>query len=446
MECKMGAAGDMLMAALYELLTESQKQEFLASMNALFPDVARLIPEAGKKCGICGTHMRVLIHGEEEDSDNLCPDEHFPEETPAHTHTHNHEAEHDREHTHGHDSGHSHDHADGHHHEHHTYSSVLEQIHRLPIPAKVASDAAAVYRLIGEAEAHVHGTVIEQIHFHEVGSLDALIDVVGCCLLFDKIGADTIFASPIHVGNGTVHCAHGVLPVPAPATAELLKGITFYTGDIDSELCTPTGAAILKHFVTEFSAMPPMVTDAIGVGLGRKDFKTANCVRVFCGTPASPGQDLADNLKADASGFSSAGGPDTICDLSCCLDDMTGEDLGYCMEVLFEEGALDVYYQPIQMKKNRPGILLHCLCRPEDREKFIRLILVHTTTRGVRYELLSRVKLDERIEEIKTPYGTVRNKISYGCGITKSKYEFEDIKKSAKENNLSLADLRKQMS
>jgi hypothetical protein len=192
--------------------------------------------------------------------------------------------------------------------------------------------------------------------------------------------------------------------------------------------------------------MPPMVTDAIGVGLGTKDFKTANCVRVFYGTPAAPQKEFTAHVESACSAVSSTNGQDAICDLSCCLDDMTGEDLGYCMEVLFDKGALDVYYQAVQMKKNRPGILLHCLCRPDDREKFIHLILVHTTTRGVRYEVLSRVKLDERTEEIQTPYGTIRNKISSGCGITKSKYEFEDIKKSAKENNLSLTDLRKQMS
>jgi hypothetical protein len=228
----------------------------------------------------------------------------------------------------------------------------------------------------------------------------------------------------VHVGNGTVRCAHGILPVPAPATAEILKGIPFYTGEINSELCTPTGAAILKHFVRDFAAMPPMMTDKIGVGLGTKEFETANCVRIFHGT-------------TDA--FS--GEQDVICDLSCNLDDMTGEALGYCMDVLFEEGALDVFYQAIQMKKNRPGVLLHCFCLPADRDKFIRLILVHTTTRGVRYEFFSRAKLTAHTEEVETPYGTIRNKISSGYGVTKSKYEFEDLKKIAKERNLSLAEI-----
>jgi hypothetical protein len=424
-ECKMGAAGDMMMAALYELLSDEKKKEFLETMHTAFPEIVQLVPESDKKCGICGTHMHVYIYGEEE---------HVHEHEHAHAaeYPHGHDHSHAAEHSHGHDHSHAaelshvhettHDH--GHDHAHHSYASISEQIGHLPLPEQVTANAASVYRLIGEAEAHVHGTTIEQIHFHEVGSLDAVVDVVGCCLLFDMIGADAVYASPVHVGNGTVRCAHGILPVPAPATAEILKGIPFYTGEINSELCTPTGAAILKHFVRDFAAMPPMMTDKIGVGLGTKEFETANCVRIFHGT-------------TDA--FS--GEQDVICDLSCNLDDMTGEALGYCMDVLFEEGALDVFYQALQMKKNRPGVLLHCFCLPADREKFIHLILVHTTTRGVRYEFFSRAKLTARTEEVETPYGTVRNKISSGYGVTKSKYEFEDLKKIAKESNLSLAEI-----
>ena len=387
-ECKMGAAGDMLMAALFELLTEKQQKEFFKTINGLMPDTITVSAEQASKCGICGTHMQVCINGMEESDHHA----------PLHSH-------------------------EDHCHAHHSYSSVLEQIRALHIPSNVAEDATSVYRLIGEAEAKVHGTALEQIHFHEVGSLDALVDVVGCCLLFDMIGVKQILASPVHVGNGTVHCAHGILPVPAPATAELLKGIPFYTGDIDSELCTPTGAAILRHFVTRFVPMPPMTVQQIGIGLGSKDFKAANCIRIFSGETESDEQDC-------------------IWDLSCNLDDMTGEDLGYCMELLLEEGALDVFYQAIQMKKNRPGILLHCFCTSEDKERFIRLILMHTTTRGVRYERLSRAKLSSHFEQTNTPYGVVRNKISTGYGITKSKYEYEDLKKIARENQISLAKVR----
>ncbi len=406
-ECKMGAAGDMLMAALYELLSISQKEQFLNTMNALLPGELEVHAKSDTRCGIRGTHIQVLVHGKEE--------------APCM-------------------------HSEAHAHEHHSYLSILEKINALPLPPVVASDAALVYRLIGEAEASVHGSSLDQIHFHEVGSLDALADVVGCCLLFHEIGAERILVSPIHVGNGTVHCAHGILPVPAPATAKLLEGIPFYTGNIMSELCTPTGAAILRHFASDFGAMPPMLTSQIGLGLGTKDFPVANCVRVFLGTTADASS-AAPNTCSQSAGAAATDAlqEDHIVDLSCNLDDMTGEDLGYCMDLLLAEGALDVFYQPIQMKKNRPGILLHCFCEEADRDRFIRLLLLHTTTRGVRYTNYSRAKLVSHFEEVATPYGTIRNKISTGYGVTKSKYEYEDLKKIAQQEKISLAELRKQI-
>lgn len=398
-ECKMGAAGDMIMAALYELLSTQQQTLFLEKMNQLMPDIVSVSANKEKKCGISGTHMHIQINGTKESAH-----QHMQESSNNILHSHNHL----------------------HPHIHHSYSSILEQIQALPVSEEVSKHARAIYQLIGEAEAKVHNTTLEQIHFHEVGTLDALFDVIGCSLIIEMLGIKEILASPIHVGNGTVHCAHGILPVPAPATAELLKGIPFYTGNIHSELCTPTGAAILKHFVTRFTDMPPMITNQIGIGLGTKDFEIANCIRIFLGT-------MADEMS------------DTMIDLSCNLDDMTGEDLGYCMELLLKEGALDVFYQPIQMKKNRPGILLHCFCAPSQKEHFLQLLFLHTTTRGVRYEQLSRAKLASTFEEIETPYGIVHNKISTGYGITKSKLEYEDIKKIAREHQMSLAKVRSQI-
>ena len=395
-ECKMGVAGDMLMAALYELLTTEQQTEFLSKMNQLLHGEIHVSPEVSFKCGIKGTHMHVDIHGTEE----------HPHEVP-HEHLH----------------AHSHTASCGHTHEHHSYASILEHLAHMDLPSEVSEHAANIYRLLGEAESYVHGTTLEQIHFHEVGSLDALADIVGCCLLFSMLKPDCILASPIHVGNGTVHCAHGTLPVPAPATAKLLENIPYYMGDINSELCTPTGAALLRHFCTDFKAMPVMKTEQIGIGLGTKDFATANCVRVFLGEVS-----LSDQ--------------DTFVDLSCNLYDMTGEELGFCMEILLESGALDVFYQPIQMKKNRPGILLHCFCNPCDKERFLHLILKYTTTRGVRYQEVSRTKLSADFEEIHTAHGTIRNKINSGYGITKSKPEYEDLRRIALEQDLPLSAIR----
>lgn len=400
LECNMGAAGDMLMSALYEICP--QKDWFLYKMNeAMASFGVSLSAEPTTKCGVRGTHMQVLVSDVEEDA----------------LHTHPVEKEH---HSHSHD------------HEHASYASILEKIASLPLADEVKEDAASIYRLIGEAEAKVHGTTLEQIHFHEVGTLDALADVVGCALLIHLIAPEQILASPVHVGNGFVNCAHGVLPVPAPATAELLTGIPYYSGSITSELCTPTGAAILKYYVSRFFPMPTMTTNAIGYGMGKKDFEIANCVRAFLG-------DTTSYLSpADEVEFS---GKDTILSISCNIDDMTGEALGLATEILMAAGALDVYTIPIQMKKNRPGILLTCLCETEDREKFTGLFFLHTSTRGVRYQVFERAKLESTFETRSTTYGDIRIKRSTGYGIEKTKPEFEDLKSVVLKSGCSLADV-----
>lgn len=416
-EAKMGAAGDMLMAALYELVDE--KIKFITQMNSIFGNAVSVLPDTSTTCGITGTHMEVKIN------------------TLEHSHHHHHSRHHSS-------SSHSSRQTEKNEHTSYTYPQLLEKITALPIPEDVRRNALAIYRAIGEAESKVHNTAIEQIHFHEVGTLDAIADVVGCCLLFSYLHADRIIASPIHVGNGTVVCAHGELPVPAPATAELLKGIPYYTGDIPTELCTPTGAAILRHFVTEYAQMPVMDIDRIGIGIGTKELPVANVIRIYSGTLTEDTREIPENHTVSASEAPSEDFPsnadDTILDLSCNMDDMTGEALGYAMDLLLDAGALDVYYSPVYMKKNRPGILLHCFCEETEKEKFISLIFRHTTTRGIRFQHFERVKLTSSFEEVKTPYGTVRNKISSGYGVTRSKYEYEDLKKIADKQKISLRE------
>jgi hypothetical protein len=439
-ECKMGAAGDMLMAALYELLNDAEKKTFLDTMNRLFPGDVIVTPTAAQSCGIGGTHMQVEVLHTQESTDvdagagagagaGIAEGAPNPESGAGHAH--------------GTDPGAGHA-----HHSHYTYPSILAQIDRLPLSDSVKKDAASIYQLIGEAEATVHGCALSQIHFHEVGSLDAIADVVGCSLLFSMLQPDAILASPIHVGNGTVRCAHGILPVPAPATAEILKGIPYYTGDIASELCTPTGAAILRHFASDFISMPVMSVSRIGIGLGTKEFAQANCVRVFWGERAA-----ADHAKSeshadvsDSGTFSNsleeASDKDKVLELSCNLDDISGEELGYAMEKLFEAGAFEVFYESVYMKKNRPGILLRCFCPSSEKERFTKLIFQHTTTRGIRYHYFSRAKMNTHFEEISTPYGPVRRKINEAYGICKSKYEYEDLRRIAAEQGMSIAEVR----
>lgn len=386
--CAMGAAGDMLMAALYELLPD--KIAFLEKMNRLLPNLS-VIPEKSVKCGIQGTHMAVKYHGEEEDP-------HFFE----HHHDHDHDHDHD--------------------HEHSGMEEIGHRIAHMDLPEEVKDHVRAVYASIADAESRVHGVKVSDIHFHEVGTMDALADVAGVCLALHMLKPEQILASPVHVGSGMVRCAHGLVPVPAPATALLLEGIPAYGGEIKGELCTPTGAALLRHFVEKFVPMPVLTLEKAGYGMGSKDFEAANCLRALWGeTPE----------KADE-----------VLELRCNLDDMSPEALGFAQEQLWQAGALDVYTAALGMKKNRPGTLLVTLCRLADREEMLRLLFRHTTTLGVREVRCERSTLTRRMETADTEYGPVRVKVSQGWGVTRRKAEYEDLARIAREKGVSIEDVR----
>ena len=402
LSCEMGAAGDMLMAALYELLPD--KVAFLEKMNRLMPFLS-VVPEKSIKCGIQGTHMAVRFRGEEEDPS-------FYE----HAHEHDHEHEHD--HDHDHDREHDHEHT----HSHGSMGEIAMRIAGMDLPAEVKDHIAAVYASIAEAESRVHGVPVSDIHFHEVGTMDALADVAGVCLAMHMLGPEQVLASPVHVGSGMVRCAHGLVPVPAPATALLLEGIPAYGGSIRSELCTPTGAALLRHFVSQFGPMPVLTLEKTGYGMGSKDFEAANCVRALWGETWD--------------------GADQVLELRCNLDDMSPEALGFAQERLWEAGALDVYTAALGMKKNRPGTLLVTLCRLADREKLLRVLFRHTTTLGVREVRCERSTLTRRMETAETEYGPVRVKVSEGWGVLRRKAEYEDLAKIAREKGLSIAEIR----
>lgn len=384
LECNMGAAGDMLAAALLELMPD--REEALAELNGIGIPCVTYSRETVCRCGICGTHLTVTIAGEEESED-------------MHAHQHPH---------------------DGHHH-----GSLHEIEHlvtgHLALPDAVKEDVLAVYRLIAEAESAVHGVPVTEIHFHEVGTMDALADIAAVSLLLHKLAPDQILASPICVGSGQVKCAHGVLPVPAPATAHLLKGVPSYSGAIQTELCTPTGAVLLKRFASAFGERPTMQVSAIGYGMGKKELEAANCVRAFWGETQETGGDVRE--------------------LSCNLDDMTAEAIAFAMEALLEAGALDVWTTPITMKKSRLGTMLSLLCREEDSQRMAELLFRHTTTIGVREYACRRYTLDRTVDTVSTPYGDVRRKTSCGYGVTRKKYEYEDLARIAKDHNMALNEV-----
>ena len=407
LDCSMGAAGDMLTAALLELLPDPDG--CVEKLNGLGIPEVQFVKETAVKCGITGTHISVKVHGEEES------------EEMHHHHEHGHEHEHEHEHEHHHDHDHEHHHDHSHHH-HSSLHDIEHIISHLRLPKKTEEDVLAVYGLIAEAESHAHGVPVSEIHFHEVGTMDAVADITAVCLLMNELAAQRVVVSPVHVGSGQVHCAHGILPVPAPATAYILKDVPIYGGKIKGELCTPTGAALLKHFASEFGEIPTMKTQAIGYGMGKKDFEAANCVRAMLGE------------SEDKS--------DTVSELSCNVDDMTAEGIGFAVERLFEGGALEVYTVPIGMKKSRPGTLIRVMCREQDREKLLTLIFRHTTTIGVRETVTRRYVMDRDVAVLDTPYGEVRKKRSSGYGASRCKYEYEDIARIAKEKDMGIDEVK----
>lgn len=381
LDCGMGAAGDMLCAALLELFPDPDA--VIADLNGIGIPHVVFEKTPSVKCGISGTHITVRIDGTTE-----------------------------------------HEHAEGHHHGDHAHrdlASVETVIAGLSVSEQVKSDALQIYRSIAEAEGHVHGRPVGQIHFHEVGSLDAIADVTAFCLMMERLAPDTVIASAVRVGSGTVHCAHGILPVPAPATAYLLRDVPIYAGEISGELCTPTGAALLRHFAASFAPMPVMRVAAIGYGMGTKDFPAANCVRAMLGE-------------------SEAGCQETVSELSANIDDMTAEQIGFAAERLFEAGAVDVFTIPVGMKKSRPGTLLKAVCPQTAKEAVLQAFFLHTTTLGVRETETKRYVLSRRVETRETALGAVRVKHSEGYGVQKEKIEYEDLKRIALMQNISIAD------
>ena len=429
----MGAAGDMLTAALISLLSEEEQKEFVATLNSIGMPKVNVELTDDIKCGVTGKHVHVYVDGEEEISNDV--HEH-------HHHEHEHEHEHTHEHSHGgethshphtHDGEHDHEH---HHHDHvheHFHSSMEEVSHiidQLAISVKVKTDVKAIYDIIANAEAKVHGKPVNAVHFHEVGKMDAICDITAVAMLLDIIKPDKIIATPINTGFGKVKCDHGIMPVPAPATAEILTGVPIYSGHFEGEMCTPTGAAIVKYFADEFKNAPLMTPIKTGYGTGNKDFPSANVVKAILGTA-----DFSDNTN----------NTDTVIELRANVDDITGEDIQYAVEILMESGAKDAFITPVIMKKGRPGYLLTVLCNSSDKETIAHLIFKHTSTIGIRECVMSRMVLNREFATVATTHGNVNIKISEGYGVRKAKPEFDDLKAISRSENVSITELRKEV-
>lgn len=301
---------------------------------------------------------------------------------------------------------------------------IREIIGMAGIPESAKHTAIAIFEALGAAEAKIHNSDIEQIHFHEVGAVDAMADIVCAAVGVEALGVDEIVCSPLNVGGGTVKCAHGTFPVPAPATLELLKDAPVYSSGIPAELVTPTGAAIVKTLVDRFAAFPQMKVEKIGYGAGTREFADqANVVRLTIGEAQT-----SSHLELE-----------TIAVLEANIDDLNPQIFGYVMDRLLEEGALDVFGVPVQMKKDRPGMLLTVLCKPEDVDRLTSLVLNETTTLGVRQRHETRQALPRKWVTVATRWGDVRIKIASMNGtVTNYAPEYEDCRRIASERHVPL--------
>jgi uncharacterized protein (TIGR00299 family) protein len=427
LECFSGISGDMFLGALVDA---GVSPKLLEETVAALAVGAKLEISRVMRSGISATKIDVWVGGEKD----MPRDEYLAKQASGHSHGHSHD--------HG-EHGHSHDHPD-HEHEHHHDSHGadkktpahshahrgLTEIREIITAAKISETAKkraiAIFEALGAAEAKIHNVSLDKVHFHEVGAVDAMVDIVCAAVGSEALGVDEIVCSPLNVGGGTVRCAHGTIPVPAPATVELLKDAPVYSSGLQAELVTPTGAAIVKTLATRFTSFPEMKIEKSGYGAGSRDFPGhANVARLVIGEAATT---LAAKTNAE-----------TITVLEANLDDLNPQVFGYVTEQLFEEGALDCFGMPVQMKKNRPGTLLTVLCKPEDAAKLTQLIFTETTTLGIRRRDELRQTLGRRWESVKTPWGEVRIKIASLNGtVTNYAPEYEDCRRIAAESHIPL--------
>lgn len=313
------------------------------------------------------------------------------------------------------------------HHTHRHYAAIDTLIVDSALPDPVKEKARRVFRRLAEAEARVHGVPLEEVHFHEVGALDSIVDIVGTAICLDYLGVEAIHASALPLGSGFVNSAHGRLPVPAPATAELLRGMPLHGDCGPGERVTPTGAAILAALCDGFGKQPGMLLDRVGCGAGSKDFDDCpNVLRAFLGQAVAVDRPADQVIVAEAN-----------------IDDSSAEVLGYTMERLLEGGALDVFFTPIQMKKNRPGTMLSFLCRPEQFAVLSRIVLTETSAIGLRHHRVERTVLERRIVELPTELGLVRFKQIFDDdgGLLRAAPEYEDCRRIAVERGMPCRDV-----
>lgn len=394
-DCSSGISGNMTLGALTEII--GNKNYLIEELKKLNIDGYKIEISKKVKNGITGTYVDVILE-------------------------HEHEHHHDNEHHHNQENEEIHVH---HHHEHRNLNDVNKIIDDSSLSNEVKDLAKRIFLRVAKAESKVHNKPLEEVHFHEVGAIDSIVDIVGTAILINKINPDKIISSIVNDGYGFIECAHGTMSVPVPATSEIFanSNVKFRQIDIDTELVTPTGAAIIAELSTDFEALPPIVIEKIGWGVGYKDLQIPNVLKVYYGEIKESNEDFVI--------------------METNVDDCTGEILGYVSEKLFENGALDVFYTPIFMKKGRPAYKLTVACRRKNMFKLQNIIFKETTTIGIRYRFELRTELDREFVEIDTKYGKVKAKKVINDGETYVYPEYESMKEVASKNNIPLKELYK---
>lgn len=410
-DCNSGISGNMTLGALSELIDEPNY--LVNELNKLNVEGYRIEVSKQVKNGITGTYVDVVL------------DEHEHTHDHVHHHDHEHTHEHHHDHDHHHEHEHTHEHSHTHHHVHRNLFDVNKIIDESDIDPKAKDLAKRIFLRVAMAESKVHNETLENVHFHEVGAIDSIVDIIGTAILICKINPDLILSSVVNDGYGFIECAHGTIAVPVPATSEIFAASQVISRqiDIDTELVTPTGAAIIAELASEFTTMPAMNVKKIGWGTGTKNLKIPNVLKVTMGEMAK------DN--------------DEILVMETNIDDCSGEILGYTMETLLDNGALDVFFTPIFMKKNRPAYRLTVACKEEDKEKLQSIIFKNTTTIGIRYRLEKRHVLDRKKAVIETPIGNIEAKQVTFNDETYTYPEYESVKEIAKNNQLSIKEVYK---
>ena len=422
LECFAGISGDMLLGALIDAgVPADLLQQTAKALNI----GAELRIHHVDRSGIRSTKVDVFENGKLAESAG-----HDHNHEHSHTHDHHHDHEHDHKHEDGHEHSHDGEHAQGRHH-HHTHGRSWKQIRELILHAALPEDARAIalttFELLAQAEAKIHGMPVEDVHFHEVGSVDTITDIVCSAVGLCSLNVLLWHASVVNVGSGFVECAHGTFPVPAPATAELLKGIPTYSSGPKKELVTPTGAALLRSLKCTFGEAPNFVTDNIGYGAGsRNPERFPNVLRLSIGE----GSDIAQTHSTKT---------DTVTVLECAIDDASPQILAHALELAIENGALDVMAAPVAMKKGRLGTLLTVLAKPEDASALEDLLFRETTTLGIRRRNEQRSILDRTLVTVETAYGKIRVKVaSTADGPRNAMPEYEDCRRAAREHAVPL--------